>query len=288
MSSEEHKAHPVPAMHIFLKLLLIPSAFLVITTSVVAQDKNAPASARLERLFWEANTLMEEQKYAAALPLSKEALEIEPEEASLLYNGGMAAYQIKDFATAADLWTRLKKVDPADWHARAKLIQAYQGWGKLAERDTERAELFAMWKSGKDPELAKEFEYCRDQFQVNKIKVMAFEHFELKGDRALRYVFSILNDKEDGEDYRISLGSYDLTNAIWHESTKPTPKPEERLFHLDGYFKGSHATYGMYTKEPSYDQVRDQVIKILDGRIRAASSSTVSPAATEPAQKPKP
>lgn len=275
-------------MRKFLKLPLILVALLAMTPSVVAQDKNAPSSARLEKLFWEANTLMEEQKFAAALPLYKEALEIAPEEASLLFNGGLAAYQIKDFATAADLWSRLKKVDPADWRARAKLIQAYQALGKLAERDAERAELFAMWKSGKDPELAKEFEYCREQFQVDKIKVMAFEHFELKGDRALRYVFSILNEKEDGEDYRISLGSYDLTNAIWHQSTKPTPKPEERLFHLDGYFKGGHATYGMYPKEPSYDQVRDQVIKILEGRTKAASSSTASPVVKEPAPKPKP
>jgi tetratricopeptide (TPR) repeat protein len=262
--------------------------FLVIAMNVVAQDKNAPASARLEKLFWEANTLMEANKFAAALPLYKEALEIEPEEPSLLYNGGLAAYQTKDFATAVDLWARLKKVDPEDWRARTKLIQAYQASGKFTERDAERAELFTMWKSGKDPELAKEFEYCREQFQVNKIKVMAFEQFELKGDRALRYVFSILNEQEDGEEYRISLGSYDLTNAIWHESTKPKPRPEERLFHLDGYFKGAHATYGMYTKEPTYDQVRDQVIKILEGRVRAASTSTVNPAAQEPAQKPKP
>jgi len=275
-------------MRRFLKSLLIHSVFLVITMSVVAQDKNAPASARLEKLFWEANTLMEQNKFAAALPLYKEALEIEPEEPSLLFNGGLAAYQTKDFATAANLWSRLKKVDPADWHARAKLIQAYQALGKLTERDTERAELLMMWKSGKDPELAKEFEYCREQFQVNKIKVMAFEHFELKGDRALRYVFSILNEKEDDEDYRISLGSYDLTNAIWHERTKPTPKPEERLFHLDGYFKGMHATYGMYAKEPTYEQVRDQVIKILEARINPVSSSTVNTAAPEPAQKPKP
>jgi hypothetical protein len=183
----------------------------------------------------------------------------------------------------------LKSLDPADWLVRAKLVQTYQALGKRTEVGQEREDLFRMWKAGDNAELSKQVKYCREQFEVGKFKVMAFEHFELTGDRALRYVFSILNEKENGEEFRISLGSYDLTNAVWHESTKPTPKPEERLFHLDGYFKGGgHATYGMYTKEPSYDQVRDQVIKILEGRTKAASSSTVTPAAKEPAQKPKP
>jgi hypothetical protein len=118
---------------------------------------------------------------------------------------------------------------------------------------------------------------------------MAFEHFELKGDRALRYVFSIVNEAEDGEDYRISLGSYELDQAIWRQTTKPKPKDGERLFHLDGYFKGGgHATYGFYAPEPSYDQIRAIVFQILEGKGNPISSSTVTPAAAKPDPKPKP
>jgi hypothetical protein len=79
-------------------------------------------------------------------------------------------------------------------------------------------------------------------------------------------VFSILNKTEDGEEFRISLGSYDTTNAVWRETKNPRPKDDERLFHLDGYFKGGgHATYGMFFPEPSYDDVRAKVITILEG-----------------------
>ena len=279
-------------MRRFLAPALILLALLAVTTSVPAQDKSSQLSdqdiALLEKTFAAANALMEQHKYAEALLRYKEVLAIEPDATGPLFNGGLAAYQSNDFATAADLWLRLKKIDLKDWRARAKLIQAYQALGKLSERDVERAELFARWRSGEDPELSKEFEYCREQFEVNKIKVMAFEHFELKGDRALRYVFSIVNEKEDGEDYRISLGSYELTNSVWRETTNPKPKAGERLFHLDGYFKWGHATYGMYAPEPTYDQVRGQVIKILEGQTKPVSSSTVNPAAKEPAPKPKP
>jgi hypothetical protein len=98
---------------------------------------------------------------------------------------------------------------------------------------------------------------------------MAFEHFELKGERALRYVFSILDATGQAEDWRISLGSYNFTNNVWRETTKPTPKEGERLFHLDGYFKGgSHATFGMFAPEPTYDEVRARVIKILEEKSK--------------------
>ena len=122
---------------------------------------------------------------------------------------------------------------------------------------------------------------------MNGHKVMAFEHFELKGDRALRYVFTVLDKTEHAEDWRISLGSYDLTNSIWRQTTKPTPKEGERLFHLDGYFKGGgHATYGMYFPEPSYDETRARVLKILEGKSQPASMTNPGSPKSEPTPKP--
>lgn len=266
-------------------------ALLAATTSAPSQDKSSQLSdhdiALVEKAFDAANALMEQRRYAEALVRYKEAIALAPDDPSLLFNGGLAAYQGKNFATALDLWQHLKRVDPSDWQARSKVIQAYQALNKLPERDAERAELFKIWKSGDNPELSKEVEFCRDQFEVNKYKVMAFEHFELKGDRALRYVFSILNESGDAEDFRISLGSYDLTDAIWRQRANPKPKPGERLFHLDGYFKGgSHATYGMFAPEPSYDEMRARVIQILEGKSKPVSSTTVNPSVSDP-PKPK-
>jgi tetratricopeptide (TPR) repeat protein len=250
------------------RLITLLLAVVTISVATFAQEpKLSPEqNTELQITFDTANKLLEQGKAAEALTHYRKALSLLPKDPALLFNGGMAAYASKDFNTALDLWKRLKVVDALDWHVRAKLIQTYQALEKTAERDAERAELFAMWKKGEPAELKQQYQYCREQFEVKGQKVMVFEHFELKGDRALRYVFSILDASGQTEDWRISLGSYNFTNAVWRETTKPTPKEGERLFHLDGYFKGGHATYDMIFPEPSYDDVRARVVKILEAK----------------------
>ena len=230
---------------------------------------------------------MEQRKYAEALMRYQEALGLSPTDPSIPFNAGLAAFLSGNYAVAADLWERLKAVDPDDWRARPKLVQAYQAMGKLVERDAERAELIALWRSSKIEDLARQVLYCREQFEMNGRRIMVFEHFELKGQRAVRYVFSVLKQDKAEEEFRISLGSYEFTNLHWRERTRGTPKEGERLFHLDGYFlKGAHVTYGMFVGEPSYDDTRAMVINILDGKNSPISSSTWFPGAAP--QTPKP
>lgn len=224
--------------------------------------------------FRNGNALMDEKKYCEALTHYKEGLTSSPDDTSLLYNAGLAAFQCKQYPVAVDLWRRLKALDPTDWQTRAKLIQGYQALGRLKEREEERAALFDLRKQDSSGELAKQVEYCRDQFEAGGERVMAFEHFELRGDRAVRYVFSIVDESEHQAKYRISLGSYDSTNAYWHETTKPRPKDSDRLFHLDGYYDWGHATYGMYFPEPSYDDIRTAVIEILEKKKSPSSATT--------------
>lgn len=265
-------------------------AFIMIATfsfNAVAQDLSPADLAKVEQAFENGNKLMEQRKHAEALTQYKQGLALVPRNAALLFNGGMAAFGSNDFNTALDLWKQMKAVEPSDWQVRTKLIQTYQALGKTAERDAERTELFAMWKKGEPKELKDRTHYCREQFEVNGKKVLAFEHFELTGNRALRYVFTILDATEEAEDWRISLGSYDITNNIWRETRNPKPKEGERLFHLDGYYKnGGHATFGMYFPEPTYDETRAFVVKILEGKDKPMSSTM--PAAPKPAATPKP
>lgn len=258
------------------RLLLIPTLFFIAAAAGAVYAQPAGLTSEQEKkaikAFETANAFMEENKHAEALKFYKEGLAILPEDTAMLYNGGIAAYSIKNFETALDLWKKLKTVDPADGQARSKLVQVYQALNKLPERDKERDEIFALWKSKKSKEFSERDFFCREQFEVNGYKLFVFEHFELKGERALRYVFMI--SKPGAEDFKISLGSYDMTNNFWREMTKPTPKEGERLFHLDGYFKNGHATYGMFHPAPTYDETRKMVIDILEGKAKPVSSST--------------
>lgn len=256
--------------------------FLVYSSAILAQapEKGSDKDREANALFAKANDQLEKKEYASAQSNYLALLKIVPDDPAVLYNGGFAAFLNNDVETATGLWVRLKGLEPDDWQVRAKLIQAYQGLEKIADRDRERNELLALHKSGKNKELKEQVEFCRDRFNAGDRSILAFELFEFKGPRGVRYVFSVMSD--DGtEDYRISLGSYDMTNAIWRETTKPTPKEGMRLFHLDGYFKnGAHATYGMFPGEPTYEETKKMVVSILEKKSKPIS-------ATIPAASPK-
>jgi len=72
------------------------------------------------------------------------------------------------------------------------------------------------------------------------------------------------------KEFDISLGSYKLTDSIARESGYL--KEGERLFHLDGYYAGGeHRTFAFFKNEPEYDRVREKVVLILQGKLRAQS-----------------
>jgi tetratricopeptide (TPR) repeat protein len=268
-------------------LAIVATLAAFITSGAQVKPQNTPsAEAVAEKAFNDGNELMNQRKYKDALARYQEGLAKASNSSELLFNGGLAAFMSNDFATAEKHWKSLTELDPDDWQARAKLVQAYQALGDLKARDGQRRKLLDLRKSGKSEDLNKLDFYCREQFEAAGKKLMAFEHFELKGERALRYVFSILDESGEGEEFRISLGSYDLTNSV--ASRTGGLKKGERLFHLDGYYKWGHATYGFFTPEPSYDEVKKIVIGILEKKTEPQSQSRINPSAKMPDQEKKP
>jgi len=241
------------------------------------ESKLTPAQAEAEKIKLAGDGFMEANKPGDALPLYKQAVAKDPNNEDALYNGGLAAYLTADFKTAAEMWKALKARDLDDWHLRAKLVQTYQALNDLKARDAERADLFALRGTTKDDSFKKVTQYCREQFSVGATKLMAFEFFELTGEHAMRYRFAILDESGKKEAWYISLGSYDVTNQVAHETGDL--KPGERLFHLDSYAKGGdeHKTYDMFKKEPTYEETRAMVVKILEGKLPAKSGTTKQP-----------
>jgi tetratricopeptide (TPR) repeat protein len=230
----------------------------------------------LPTILERANELFEAGKYKEALASYRQGLKVDPEHGELLYNAGVAAFLIKDFSGAREHWERLLPKSPDDIQLRAKLVQAYQALSDLKARDEAREQVYRLWREGKTEELADPDYYCRDQFEVGEQRLMVFEHFELEGDRAIRYVFYVLKPGQSDPDLRISLGSYDSTNRFAIQ--RGTVRKDQRLFHLDGYWGSSHATYGFFVDEPSYDSIREQVIAIVQGKLKPVSSTIVQPA----------
>lgn len=206
-----------------------------------------------------------------AIPLLKKIVALEPKHIGAFYSLGQLSQNRGEHRDALRSFLRVVEMDPADWSARAKVVQEYQALGMIKQRDAHRDALFELRRKGAIKALNEKEFYCRDQFAVGENRIMTLEHFELKGERALRYVFMVLDSKGKKIRYKISLGSYETTTRIARETG--SIGKDDRMFHLDGYFPaGEHRTYAMLRKEPGYDEVREMVIAVLKGDMKARSS----------------
>jgi tetratricopeptide (TPR) repeat protein len=244
----------------------------VFTCLFVVACAASAADLTPQEKFAQATSLMRTRDFSAALPLLEDLNKTYP-TASVFWNLGIAASEVGKHQEALAAWQSYRRAEPGRWDGRAKLVQAYQALGDLASRDRERAELVALWKSGADPELAKQQMFCREQFRHDGRKVMVFEYFNPSGDMMVIYSFVVLDDKGE-QAFKLSLGSYEFTNKVALElGERPADK---RVYHLDLYRATAHETHGFFLGQPGYDLVRARVAEVLAGKSKASSSSRPS------------
>jgi tetratricopeptide (TPR) repeat protein len=236
------------------------------TIKIVQENMQAMQQAVKERRPKPENTpeyreqLIREGRHPELFQAFREMLETSPDDPDLLYNVSLSAYRSGQFAEAGKYLRQLKDRVPQDFRARAMLVQVYEALENLDQRDTERDELQALYgQQEADPN--RPANYCRDQFTVGDVAVQAFEHFELVGDMAVRYIFYVFCAGEKKPTYTISLGSYAATNEYMRQ--RGTLQPDERVFHLDENRPDGHRSLGFYTGEPPYAVVKRAVQDIL-------------------------
>lgn len=211
----------------------------------------------------------EEGKLEASLEKCLRVIAIDSSSTLAHYNAGQTLQTLGKHDKALSHFQSVVKLDPDDGRAAAKIVQCHQALRQLKERDASREKVFEIFKKGA---MEREF-YCRDQFRVLDKAVLALEYFELHGDGAIRYSFHVQQDGKPNAIYRISLGSYDSTNELAH--ARGVVSKEQRYFHLDRYFPTKkHETFAFFKGEPTYDDVRERVIAIIEGKSEPISSMT--------------
>jgi tetratricopeptide (TPR) repeat protein len=215
------------------------------------------------------NCLAEEKKFEDAAMMFTKSVELDSAFPNAQINAGQTFQKLGNHKESLKYYLVATKLVPFDWKVRCKLVQLYEALNMTTERDQIRDELYKLHASKNAGDFAKEKFFCRDQFKVGEIEVMVFEYFVLEGEKAVRYSFNILK-KDGGVDYRISLGSYDSTTNYSREAGKIGPN--DRLFHLDGYYPDrSHSTFGFFDNEPTYAEVKADVVKVLKGEKQPVS-----------------
>ncbi len=238
---------------------------------------NEASDEVLQRLYMGAMTAAKEGRLQEAAEMLDQMMELDPNFPDAWWNLGTFRAMLNQHHAALSVWDIYRRMVPNDWRARPKVIQSCQALGDMARRDRERAELLALRQSGTDPELTAESRYCREQFRVGDLPVIAYEIFEPAGEMAVFYQFLV--GQPDGvlmAEY--SLGSYDFTTNVGRESGRLGP--DERYYHLDRYDAAGHKAFGFSTFLPRYDEVRAGVVAAITGAIAPRSGSSVSPDGT--------
>lgn len=171
-------------------------------------NRNDDAVAAYDRAF-ELDPRLVDAAYNAGVVLgragnSKDAvirfervLKAYPKHVDAAFNAGQSYYDLNNFGEAAARWETAAKLSPDDFQIAKKLVQAYVALGKPDKIKTARDRVFAMWKSGKNPDLAGLKSYVYDQFTVGVHHVYVYETFE-PGNGAIYIAKVIAKDKVIG------------------------------------------------------------------------------------------
>lgn len=190
-----------------------------------------PASPKANKLV--GVVLLDQQKSADALPYFEKALQLAPDDPTV----------------------------------HGLLLQAYAQSGDKTHRDEQRAILRGYHSDGNHPGFAQIPSYLIETIPVADKIVQASEFYQPFGEFHFYYRFNIFDAAGHIQSF-VALESDDADQAAFAQQHPRQAATGERRFSLDGYSKSadgnvSQALYTSYDGEPSYDNVRALVIKLV-------------------------
>jgi tetratricopeptide (TPR) repeat protein len=159
------------------------------------------------------------------------------------------------------------QLSPDDPTVHGLLLQVYAQSGDKTHRDEQRAILRGYHSDGKHPAFAQIPAFLIETIPAGNKIIQATEFYEPSGEFHFYYRFNIFDTSGNIQSF-ISLESDDADQALFAQQHPKEAAAGERRFSLDGYSKSTdgHVTQALYTffnGQPSYDDVRSLVIKLV-------------------------
>lgn len=236
--------------------------------SELSKEVRPPEAARLQADLAAGGAEFSRPESPEKLELLRRRVDENQQDAEARRAYGQALQNAGEDQAAYKQFSALAKLEPQSLIAESKLVQLCTALKRAAECDEHLAKVRQIYKDQK----TRQPWFCREQFAVGGKHVAALEYFELSGPMALQYRFEVREQEGETSLYRITLGSYDFTTKAFRELGKI--KENERVFHLDSYAGRDHGTYAFLgVKSPSYEQTRQLVVEIIEGRRSPLSGS---------------
>lgn len=231
-----------------------------------SQSPSDPAKVRMQ----EAMATFRRGDYAVALAGFQEITAADPANVVAHNMVANSALRLKNYPLAIASFKRALALQPGESHSEAGLIEAYARAGMNKERDSEIGQLLQLKKEG---HLPANFHFLYDAFAVGDQNVEVSEFYpDLSSGYHFRYWFDISG--ADGKPIRrIALESDDIDQVSFAKEHPKEAAAGQRRFSLDAYAQGSHGLFHFYDGEPTYAQVREEVLGSFAGKLKQSTSS---------------
>jgi tetratricopeptide (TPR) repeat protein len=193
-----------------------------------------------------------------------------------------AAIDAGDRQYALDLLKPIEAADPNDWQASCLLARVYAEKGEKEPRDAEIAHAIDLHKRAVSPQIAKMQQFLLERIPLASGSVRVWYSLEPWG-QYKTYLFARVYDGAGQQAFRVSLESADFDQPLFAKDNPDLAAKGVRLFSLDGYGNPqklpngnssfTHATFGFFKGQPSYDSIRERIVKIAEERSKPASQT---------------
>lgn len=226
-----------------------------------ATEHSAASQAGLARGI----DLLKRHQPQEALTAFEQVVSAEPENEPANLLAASAALDIYEGETAVKYAEKAKQLAPDDWRVNTTLVAAYANAGHKQQRDAERLLLHKLHEDPHAVEAAQSNGFLLEMFPAKKYRVDAIEYFHPLGKFHLYYRF-LVRDAAGKRVWEFGLQSDDLNQASWAKAHPQEAAAGKRQFSLQGDGGGQHADYRLFSGDPDYDEVRAEVVRVVEGR----------------------
>lgn len=254
-----------------------PSA--AVTPRESTQDLMARLTPQQKQQFDEATNAYRGHRYADSLAIFKQMLKDMPGDAILLKFASESALNSGDDGFALSALKPIAAADPDDWQAAVMLTRACAQAGDKACRDAGMAHMTDLHSRGITPPSMQEYAVESVKAGANTLTIntslVPWGYYKV-------YAYGKATDADGKLFLSISLESSDFDQPAFAKEHPDEAAKGIRQFSLDAYRETglngdgkrtqTHFTYKFFAGQPSYETIREDFLKIVNGQIKPVSS----------------
>lgn len=227
---------------------------------------------------------LETHDFAAALTGAKAIVADNPDSPKANKLVGVVLLDQHNAADALPYFQIALRLSPDDPTVNALLLQAYAESGDKVHRDQQVAILRRYHDDGQHPVFAQIPSFLIETIPVGDKTVQAAEFYTPSGQFHFYYRFNIFDATGHMQSF-IALESDDSDQPLFTKQYPKLAAAGQRRFSLDGYSRAAdgkvaQSLYMFFNGKPSYDDVRNLVVKLVQEGKEPVSVPAPSSAST--------